>query len=738
MTWLLKVDVGLFRWINDSWSNAFFDWLMPVLSGNRLFVPLLLLLVGIGLVKGGRRMRVCLVMAALAAGLGDGLVSNTIKKAVDRPRPFVDLDNVQMRVGRGGSASMPSAHAANWFAASMVAFLFYRRSWRFMVPMASAVALSRVYNGVHYPSDVVAGAVLGAGTAVASCWSAAAVWAWLGRKGWNPWFTRMPNLLEPERTLVEAGSVAAPMSDAVWRRFTYLIIFALLGVRLWYLSSGKIELSEDEAYQWLWSKHPALSYFSKPLLIAVAQMIGTGLWGDTVFGVRFLSPVIAALISIVVFRFIDRQAGARVGLAAVLIVSSTPLMAVGATLMTIDPLSVLFWCLAMFAGWKAVQSDGRTSHWLQVGLWSGLGLLSKYTNLLQLVGWVLIFASWKPARIHLRRPGPWLALGMVALASLPIVVWNAQHGWITARHVASDGRLGEPFRFTLRFFGEFIGAEFALLNPVFFVAMIFAAVAGFRLFKEQPLWRYLFLMGAPVFGLYLALSFHSRILLNWIAPGVMPWFCLMILFWNHRWPEVRRWARPVFLGGAAFGLVLVVLFHDTNVIGKIAGQPLPLRMDPLRRVRGWSDMAEAVGVEWRRLRAEDPGAFIIGNHYGITSQVAFYLPEAKKDPKNSPVAFYMATGTPDNQFAFWKDYLDRKGSSAIFFHQLPDHQPASDWFFNWIAGQSFEYVRADDSRPIPDGVLGQFTEVKRIGVREIEYRGNIIRRIELFECRGLK
>ena len=467
-------------------------------------------------------------------------------------------------------------------------------------------------------------------------------------------------------------------------------------------------------------------------------MIGTGLWGDTVFGVRFLSPIIAALISIVVFRFIDRQAGSRAGLAAVLIVSSTPLMAVGATLMTIDPLSVLFWCLGMFAGWKAVQPDGKTSQWLQVGLWSGLGLLSKYTNLLQLAAWVLIFLAWKPSRIHLRRPGPWLALAMVVLSSLPIVVWNAQNGWITAHHVASDGHLGEPFRFTLRFFGEFIGAEFGLLNPVFFVGMIFAAMAGFRLFKEQPLWRYLFLMGAPVFGLYLALSFHSRILLNWIAPGVVPWFCLMILFWNHRWPQVRHWARPMFLGGAAFGLVLVFLLHDTNVISKIAGQPLPLRIDPLRRVRGWSDMAEAVGVEWRRLHAEDPRAFVIGDHYGITSQVAFYLPEAKNDPKNNPVAFYMATGTPDNQFAFWPSYLDRKGASAIFVHQLPDHQPASDWFFDWIAGNHLEYIQAENTRPVPEVVLGQFTEVKRIGVREIEYRGNIIRRMELFECRGLK
>ena len=161
MTWLSKVDLQLFRWINEAWSNAFFDWLMPFLSGNRLFAPAVVLLAIVGLVKGGRRMRVCLVMVALAVGIGDGLVSNTIKKAVDRPRPFVELDDVQLRVGRGGSASMPSSHAVNCFAAAMVAFIYYRRSWRFMMPLAAGVAVSRVYIGVHWPTDVLAGAALG-------------------------------------------------------------------------------------------------------------------------------------------------------------------------------------------------------------------------------------------------------------------------------------------------------------------------------------------------------------------------------------------------------------------------------------------------------------------------------------------------------------------------------------------------------------------------------------------------
>src|ERR1039457_7563270 len=56
-------------------------------------------------------------------------------------------------------------------------------------------------------------------------------------------------------------------------------------------------------YQWLWSKHLALSYYSKPPIIAYLQFLGTHIWGDTEFGVRFFFPVIGALLLVLLFLF---------------------------------------------------------------------------------------------------------------------------------------------------------------------------------------------------------------------------------------------------------------------------------------------------------------------------------------------------------------------------------------------------------------------------------------------------
>ena len=71
----------------------------------------------------------------------------------------------------------------------------------------------------------------------------------------------------------------------------------------------------------------------------------------------------------------------------------------------------------------------------------GLGFLSKYTALFQLLCWAVFFALWPPARKHLRRPGPYLALLVNLVCALPVLIWNWQHHWITVTHVAGNAGL---------------------------------------------------------------------------------------------------------------------------------------------------------------------------------------------------------------------------------------------------------------------------------------------------------
>src|SRR6266511_717969 len=197
MDWLHSLDVGLFRFINLTLSNPFFDPVMRFLSGNSVFVPLFIVLAAILVWRKGVRGRVCLVMLLLVIGLGDSLIVNTVKHAAGRLRPFNDIPDAITRVGRGGSFSMPSAHTANWFSAATVLFIYYRRSIRFMLPLAALVGLSRIYNGVHYPSDVFVGATLGLGYGATLVWSLDALWRWAGQRWFPIWWRRLPSLLHP-------------------------------------------------------------------------------------------------------------------------------------------------------------------------------------------------------------------------------------------------------------------------------------------------------------------------------------------------------------------------------------------------------------------------------------------------------------------------------------------------------------------------------------------------------------
>jgi membrane-associated phospholipid phosphatase len=760
MQWFQDLDVGLFRYLNQELVNPTFDQVMPFLSGNKFFIPALVV-AGILLIwKGGARGRVCVFMLAVIVSFGDGFICRNIKHAVGRQRPFVTLPDThrpghkkkaestspeQVTKSEGTAPavatmsdpnSMPSAHAANWFAGTMVAFIYFRRSIWFMLPVAIMVAFSRIYNGVHYPGDVLAGAILGAGYAAAIAWSLDAFWTFVGRKWFPLWWERMPSLLSP-RFIPQPGEMdetdfvppprSAPRAalqavhvtlDQQWLRLGYLLTGLLLLARLAYLASGTIQLSEDEAYQWLWSKHLAISYYSKPPLIAYTQFLGTSLWGDNAFGVRFFSPIIAAALSLMVLRFFAREVNARAGFLLLLIISATPLTSVGAVLMTVDPLSVLFWTAAMLAGWRAIQDRSSTKEWVMVGVWMGFGFLSKATELFQLLCWVLFFILWPPARKQLRRAGPYLALLINAIMAVPVLIWNCQRDWPTIHHLADNAGMGKPWKFTLKYFLEFIGGETGLLNPIFCVAMVWAAITFWRRSRNNPRLVYFFSMGAPVFLFYFFFTFHSRVLPNWIAPSVLPLFILMTIYWDTQWrlglAKVRLWLAT----GLIVGFTLVILGHNTDLVKKMTGRYLPVKLDPLHRVRGWSDVARVAGEVRQELLAEGKPVFIIANHYGIAGHISFYLPEARAGIPENPLVYFLSTPIPRNQFYFWPGYNQRKGESAIFVNELNRDHPQPG--------------------PPPAQLETEFESVTDLGVRNVMYHDKLLRPLQFFACRGLR
>jgi undecaprenyl-diphosphatase len=176
---LYTIDVAVFTFINGTLSNPVGDFLWPYITDYDKYLPARIVLVIVWLwllIKGGKRGRTAALLLVLVIVCADQLSSFVIKPLIQRPRPchMVDgaqvVQNVHLLVHCGGGKAFPSSHAVNNFAVAMLFAFFYRRwLWAFM-SWAALVAISRVAVGVHYPSDILGGAIIGAGVASIVLW----------------------------------------------------------------------------------------------------------------------------------------------------------------------------------------------------------------------------------------------------------------------------------------------------------------------------------------------------------------------------------------------------------------------------------------------------------------------------------------------------------------------------------------------------------------------------------------
>jgi 4-amino-4-deoxy-L-arabinose transferase-like glycosyltransferase len=470
-------------------------------------------------------------------------------------------------------------------------------------------------------------------------------------------------------------------------RLAIFLLFALTCYRLWFIT--QMELVPDEAYYWLWSKHLAASYRDKGPAIAWVIALGTKMFGNTVFGIRFFAVMFSTGVGALLFVLARRMYDDRVALWCLLLASVIPILAVGSLLMTIDSLSVFFWVLALIIYWKALQRD-KLMDWFWLGLAIGAGFLAKFTNGVQL-GCIVFFLLW--SKEHRPLLFSWKMFTLCAAFSLsitPILWWNMQNGWVHAIALHSRSGVKSSFQIHPGELLNFLGGQFAVVSPLIMLGMVVAA--GALAWKRHADLRTRFLLSQflPLYGLLMFFSLNKSGQPNWTVPALIAGIIFTVVFWREivaRHPAWRWGVSAAF----AIALLMTVALHDTEFLH------LPPGKDPLRRAEGWPDFAAHVQSAREKYQAN----LLIANHYSQASMMAFYLPD-------QPLTYLLPEEYGASQFNLWPGYHLQSGTRALFV--------------------------SDSTRGVPKNLAEGFNQVQLVDDFWAQHHGRPMTRFFIYLC----
>ncbi|MEA2030076.1 MAG: phosphatase PAP2 family protein [candidate division Zixibacteria bacterium] len=158
---LNNIDTAIFLFLNVTISNPVTDAVMPVITSDLLLrVSYGLAMLGL-LWKGNARLRWMVLFSMFTLLVADQVSSHFLKPLIARPRPCHVLSDINLLVNCGAGYALPSSHATNAFAQAALFSLTVKQTKWYLWAVASLIAISRIFVGVHYPFDVLGGALVG-------------------------------------------------------------------------------------------------------------------------------------------------------------------------------------------------------------------------------------------------------------------------------------------------------------------------------------------------------------------------------------------------------------------------------------------------------------------------------------------------------------------------------------------------------------------------------------------------
>jgi len=618
---LPEIDSALFFLVNNNLQNSFFDVVMPFITKNAKLVFLFPVLWAA--LREKKEIWSFLFISLIAVALADGS-GHVLKDIIARQRPCNALTDINLLVGCGHSYSMPSNHASNAFAFAMTFFLLRKNIIGYLSLAAAAlIGFSRIYVGVHYPFDVLAGMLLGAGSAYA----AILIYRW-GERIY----------------LKKAYGEALGLS---------LLLISLF--RVHFILTGPFDLSPDEAHYWEWSRHLDWSYYSKGPVIAYLIYLGTSLFGDTELGVRIFAVVLSASSSFLLYLMGKELYDEKTGLASAMLLQIVPLYSVYGILFTIDSPFMFFWILSLYLFHRLIQRHLHQDrkilfdyYWLLLGVSIGLGLLTKYTMAFFYISGFLFMLSSKDARKLLRTSGPYIAVIISLAVFSPVILWNAANGWVTLKHTAGQAHVAEGLKISAKSFFEFTGSQLGVITPVLFILI---AIALWRLRRDRK-GAFLFWLSMPTIAFFILKSLQGKVQANWALPGYATGFIAFSAYYIKDILLSNKGRKMLVISGILLSFIITVFAHFPAILH------LPQEKDPTKKLVGWRELSAEASIIYKGMSQSAP-VFIFSDKYQVSSELAFYM-------DSHPATYCINLGRRMNQYDLWPGFEGFTGYSAVF------------------------------------------------------------------------
>ena len=398
-----------------------------------------------------------------------------------------------------------------------------------------------------------------------------------------------------------------------------LIVYAFT-LRLVYL--GSVELLPEETYYWNYSRHLDIGYLDHPPLVSWLIRLGTGVFGQSQFGVRIGALCCGVVTSVFTYRLARNLFGEASALAALVLAQLLPFFFLSGLLMTPDAGLTAAWAASLYYLERALVA-GRPSAWWRAGISMGIGVISKYSIGLLAPVILLFMLKDGQSRQWWRRREPYVAALLALAVFSPVILWNAQHDWASFAFQTSR-RLAEAPRFALH---KLIASALVLITPTGVLAVALFFVGAPRVDGDDARRRQFMstaiLVPLAVFAIF---SLRHEVKLDWTgAPwtAALPIMASSMVAAGAGSKGIRSWVRGAWPPTLVATLLICAAGLHYLTLGLPGlGYGKHMELVPV----GWRELSLRISDAAAQVRAETGSEpLVVGmDRYAIASELQFY------------------------------------------------------------------------------------------------------------------